>query len=177
MIDGADLEDGLLGVNGVIGYRAGERVAFEVEAEWLADSNKSDLDVAGSTGSHTVEIGEIWTLTANVRMFLPTDWRIQPSVIFGLGLQHSKLDVDLVTEGLETTDNLGTFDDLDADFELDRSRTKLTGAIRVGGGIDFYATPNIVGQLNATYVLPFNDVGSVMTTDYVSVVWRLIYRF
>ena len=72
VVDGADLEDVLLGVNGVVGYRAGERVAFEVEAEWLIDSNKSNLDVTGSAGSHTAEVEEIWTLTANVRMFPPT---------------------------------------------------------------------------------------------------------
>ena len=35
----SDLEDTLLGGNWVVGYRAGERVAFEIEGEWLIDSN------------------------------------------------------------------------------------------------------------------------------------------
>lgn len=176
-VDDADLEDALLGVNGVIGYRVGERVAFEIEGEWLVDSNKTDLDVTGSTGSHTAEIEEIWTLTANVRMFLPFDWRVQPSVLFGLGLQHSELDVRIATSGLTTTDEPTETIIIPADFRARESRTKLTGAIRVGGGIDAYATRNIVAQLNASYVLPFDEVASVMTTDYVSVVWRVIYRF
>jgi hypothetical protein len=174
-VRGADLEDVQVGMNGVIGYRAADSVAFEVEAEWLTDSNKSRINVAGSTERHTVEIEEVWTLTANIRMFPPTDWRIQPSALFGLGIQHSKLSVDLAMPGLTTTDSSGAIT-VPADFSLE-NKTKLTGAIRLGGGIDFYATPNIVGQLNATYVLPFDEVGSVVTADYMSFTWRVIYRF
>lgn len=176
VVDGADLEDVLLGVNAVVGYRVAETVAFEVEAEWLFGSNKSSLDVAGSMGSHSIEVEEIWTLTANARMFLPTDWWVQPSAIVGLGLQHSKLKTDIVTSGVMTTNTTGTIP-VDADFRIQETDTKLDGALRVGAGIDVYVTPNIVGQLNATYVMPFADVGRIMGPDYISLVWRLVYRF
>ena len=56
-VDGTDLEDDYwYGVNGVIGYRAGPRAAFELEYEGLIGSNKSKLDVSDSTGTHTVEV-------------------------------------------------------------------------------------------------------------------------
>jgi opacity protein-like surface antigen len=173
----SDLEDTLLGANWVAGYRAGERVAFEIEGEWLIDSNRSNLDVTGSVGSHTAKVSKIGTLTANVRMFLPFDWRVQPYVVFGAGVQHSSLEFDIVTSGVTTTDDdTGTIV-VPADFVMHSTRTELTGAIRLGGGIDAYATRNIVVQLNTTYVLPFEELGSIMTTDYIAVGGRLIYRF
>jgi hypothetical protein len=178
VVDGYGLEDTLLGLNGIIGYRAGQRVAFEVEGEWLVDSNKSNINVTGSTGLGTAKIKDIWTLTGNVRLFLPNDWRVQPSAVFGLGMQQSTLDVDIVTSGITTvTTGAPPVVTVPADFRLQPHQTKLTGAIRVGGGVDFYATPNIVGQLSATYVMPFAEVGPIMTADYMSLVWRLVYRF
>ena len=178
-VDGADLENAQFGVNGVIGYRAGALVAFEVEGEWLISSNKTDLNVNNSTGSHTAEVDEIWTLTANVKVYPPfTGWlkpfaRFQPFAKVGLGVQHSKLDTDIATSGLTT------------DFQIKKTTTKLDGALRFGGGIDIYATRNIVCELNATYVVPFAELGSTtregrggtVNADYVSVQWRLVYRF
>ena len=173
----SDLEDTLLGGNWVVGYRAGERVAFEIEGEWLIDSNRSNLDVTGSVGSHNAKVSKIGTFTANVRMFLPFDWRVQPYVVFGAGVQHSELEFDIVTSGVTTTDDdTGTIV-VPADFVMHSTRTQLTGAIRLGGGIDAYATRNIVVQLNTTYVLPFEELGSIMTSDYIAVGGRLIYRF
>jgi opacity protein-like surface antigen len=175
-VDGADLEDAMLGFNGVVGYRVAERLAFEIEGEWLTDSSKTDLDITGSTGTHTAKLDEIRVLTANLRMYLPFDWRIQPSAVVGVGLHHSKLSVHIATEGLTTTNPPGTIT-IPADFRAKDTRSKLTGAVRLGGGVEVYATPNLVGQINASYVLPFDDVANTMTADYVSLVWRLIYRF
>ena len=62
------------------------------------------------------------------------------------------------------------------DFRIKSSDTKLDGVVRLGGGIDIYATPNIVAAFSATYVAPFAEVGS-MTTDYVAIGWRILYRF
>jgi hypothetical protein len=180
-VDGADLEDAQFGVNGVIGYRAGAMVAFEVEGEWLISSNKTDLDVNDSTGSDTAEVDKVWTITANVKLYPPfTGWlqpfaRFQPFAKVGLGLQNSKLDRDIATSGLTTT-NLPETIVVSADFRYKKTSTSLDGALRVGGGIDIYATRNIVSELNATYVVPFSEVGFI-TTDYVSVQWRLVYRF
>ena len=185
-VDGADLEDGLWGINGVIGYRYAEMVAFEVEGEWLIDSNKSTLDIdestgIESTGSHKAKVEDIWTLTTNVKVY-PFTGRLQPFAVVGLGLHHSKLDIDVVTSELETTDDPPAktpphpITDLPADFRIKSSDTKLDGAVRLGGGIDIYATPNIVAAFSVTYVAPFAEVGS-MTTDYVAIGWRILYRF
>jgi hypothetical protein len=75
-----------------------------------------------------------------------------------------------------TTTNLPETIVVPADFRYKKTSTSLDGALRVGGGIDIYATRNIVSEINATYVVPFSDVGFV-NTDYVSVQWRLVYRF
>ena len=64
-----------------------------------------------------------------------------------------------------------------ADFATRESRTKLTGVVRLGAGIDVYATSNFVAQLGTTYVMPFDEVASILTADYISLSWRLIYRF
>jgi opacity protein-like surface antigen len=180
-VDGADLEDAQFGINGVFGYRAGALAAFEVEGEWLITSNETDLDVSGSTGSHTAEVSEIWAITANVKLYPPfIGWlrhleRFQPFAKVGLGVQSSKLDIDIESSGLTTTNGVDPTE-VSADFTIKKIETNLDGALRVGGGIDIYATRNIVSEINATYVLPFSDVG-FLKTDYVSVQWRLVYRF
>jgi opacity protein-like surface antigen len=181
-VDGAHLEDTQWGVNSVFGYRAGALVAFELEGEWLLSRNRTNLDINGSpAGSHTAEISNLWTITANVKAYPPFDGWLQPLVRFqpyfkvGLGLQHSELDIDIVTSGLSTTNTLGTIT-VPADFEIHSSETNLDGALRVGGGIEIYATRNIVSELNATYVVPFSNTATVQAF-YVSVQWRLVYRF
>jgi len=47
-------------------------------------------------------------------------------------------------------------------------------AMRFGGGIDLYATANVVVSLEADYVLPFGNLNSL---DYISIGWGLQYRF
>jgi opacity protein-like surface antigen len=182
-VDGADFEDGLLGVNALVGYRVAENVAFELEGEWLTESSESDLDVTGSTGRHRAEVKDIWTLTTNVKIY-PFTGRFQPFAVGGVGLQQSKLDVDIVTSGV-TTEALNpqpppdpplVLPDIGADFRIRKRNSKVDGAVRVGGGIDVYATSNIVGSLSVTYVHPFSQVGT-LRTDYVSLVWRVLYRF
>jgi len=194
-VNGADLEGAQFGVNGVVGYRAGALVAFELEGEWLLSTDESDLDVdsveeselggstilESSTGSHTAEIDDLWTITANVKVYPPfIGWlrplaRFQPFAKVGLGIQHAKFVSEIETSGLTTTDNAETII-VPADFSIRSTETHIDGALRVGGGIDIYATRNIVSEINASYVLPFTAVGPVKT-DYVSVQWRLVYRF
>ena len=55
-----------------------------------------------------------------------------------------------------------------------RSRTENEFAMRFGGGIDLYATKNVVVSLEADYVLP---VSSLSDLDYVSIGWGFQYRF
>jgi hypothetical protein len=189
-VDGADLEDALFGANGVIGYRLGEVVAFEVEGEWLISKNKSNLDVSAnstlvqeSTGKHKVEVKDVWNVTGNVKAYAPFEvftGRFQPFVKVGAGVQNSKVVTTVSTSDLSTIFN---FDPptkgpevVPADFQFRESKSSLDGVLRFGGGIDIYATRNIVVELNTTYVVPFAKMGS-MRADYVSVQWRLVYRF
>ena len=109
--------------------------------------------------------------------------RIRTFGVFGVGLQHAKLEFDVETAGLETMDTpptTGPFArppvDVPADFQIRRTKSQLDGALRVGAGIDVYATSNIAVELSATYVLPFAEVGSI-TSDYVALGWRVLYRF
>jgi hypothetical protein len=174
VVDGADLEAGFWGINGLIGYRVAELVAFEVEGEWLFGSNETDLDVDASTGTHRAEVGDIWTVTANLKV-LPFDGRFQPFGLFGLGVQHSSLEVEIVTSGLTTTTTPPPVV-VPADFVLRSNESITDGALRAGIGLDAYATENIVAQVKVGYVLPFSEVGD-LRTDYVSIQWGLIYRF
>ena len=96
-------------------------------------------------------------------------------------MQHAKFEFDVDTDDLMTIAppkplTPGPPLDVPADFKLKSSDSGLTGAIRVGAGIDVYATSNIAVELNTTYVLPFEKVGSV-TSDYMSLVLRVLYRF
>ena len=46
--------------------------------------------------------------------------------------------------------------------------------MRFGGGIDLYATQNVVVSLEADYVLP---VGKLEDLNYITVSWGFQYRF
>ena len=46
--------------------------------------------------------------------------------------------------------------------------------MRFGGGIDLYATKNVVVTVGADYVLPFDDLKDL---DYISIGWGIEYRF
>jgi hypothetical protein len=188
--DAEDFDAAMYGVNGVIGYRAGASVAFEAEVEWLLTSSESDFNVYSlaesgsvpelSTGSHKVKV-ELWTITANVKVYPPFEgWlrrleRFQPFAKVGLGAMHSKFDSDLETSGLTTTNEAETVT-VPADFEAHANETNIDAALRVGGGIDIYATRNIISEITATYVMPFTNEAP-FKTDYVSVQLRLVYRF
>jgi hypothetical protein len=187
-------DDTMFGVNGVIGYRVGPLVAFEAEVEWLLTSSKGGFNVdsvdesvtpaallQSSTGSHTVKVEDLWTITANVKIYPPFEgWlrrleRFQPFAKVGLGVMHSKFITDIETSGLTTTNEAGTVT-VPADFVGHWTDTSTDAALRVGGGIDIYATRNIISEINATYVMPFTNKAP-FKTDYVSVQLRLVYRF
>lgn len=194
-VNGSDLEDAQFGLNGVFGYRAGPLVAFEVEGEWIATENRSKLDVESfdlvppdelvfresSSGSHRVEIKDLWSVTANLKVYPPfIGWlrhleRFQPFAKVGVGVFHAELESSVDTRGLTATDEAGDIT-VPADFELREKESVTDAALRVGGGIDIYATKNIVSEINAGYFWPFTKLGPVRT-DYVFVQWRLTYRF
>jgi len=142
-----------LGVNARAGYRMHPYLAAEMQFEWLSESNieASGLDIAGL---------DSWVLTANAKGYILTllmnDFgiaRVQPFALVGVGMMQSEFD-DKV--GLDISDKDESF------------------AARFGGGIDLYITPNILGSVDVTYVLPGQDLFGL---DYVSFGWGLQYRF
>jgi hypothetical protein len=88
---------------------------------------------------------------------------------------HSKTDTDIETSGLTTTNEAEDIT-VSADFKVSDSETSTDAALRVGGGIDIYATRNIISEITATYVMPFTNK-TPFKTDYVSLQLRLVYRF
>jgi len=176
VVAGARLEDPFPAFDVLIGYRAHRHFALEVEGEVLFGSNESDLRVSGSTGRHFIEVEDLWTVTANVKAF-PLTGRIQPFGLLGLGLHHSEFAATVVTAGVTTTANtqMQTFV-LPADFTIVERDEELDGAVRAGIGVDLYATRQLVLELKADYVHPFDEVG-ILVTDYFSYRGTLLFRF
>lgn len=138
--------DDPFGVNVRAGYRINPNIAAEVQYEWLS---QADIDVSGTTFAKI----DTWALTVNGKGYILTG-RYQPFVVVGLGVMKVELEDTLGFIGSE-----GTFEDFVA---------------RMGGGIEVYITPNVVGNFDITYMLPASDVKDV---DYVSFGLGLQYRF
>lgn len=171
---GADLDDGLLGIGAVVGYRVTPNLAFEIEGEWLTGSNVSSFTIENTGETGTAEVKDLWTITANVRVY-PLTGRLQPFGVFGLGAYHSTLDVRASTTGL-TTPTDGTPPVVSADFEIDANESNLDGALRAGAGLDAYVTRHLAARVGFDYVHPFVDTGFIKT-DYISIRFGLLYRF
>jgi opacity protein-like surface antigen len=148
---GRGFEDWSIGAGGIAGYRATEWVSLELQGEWIN----------GFEGSNGLQPGELtvpevvdqYLATANAKLSLPFWGRFQPFAKYGLGATVAK-----------GRGNVGDFstDDVVSGF-----------AMRFGGGIDVYATPNIAFTLAADYVLADQGLG----LDYVPIYGGLTYRF
>ncbi|MCG8588858.1 MAG: porin family protein [Proteobacteria bacterium] len=125
--------------SGGLGVRAGYRVwkRFATELQW---EWQEGFDIAANDVDLITL--EAWALTANSRIYLGTE-RLQPNVIVGLGVYHAELDGG----GIE--------DDGETDL-----------VVRLGGGIDLYATEQIALSFEATYLLPKGDVDDLDTASF-----------
>ncbi len=103
------------------------------------------FDVSGSS----IEF-ETWTFTGNLKAYLLTS-QVQPYALFGMGVMQVEVDLP------------GGFTLQDEDF-----------VVRVGGGIDVYASENIVLSLEGVYVAAADDLNDF---NYVSLGWGFLYRF
>jgi opacity protein-like surface antigen len=145
---GMDIDSDLTwGLQARAGYRVHPLFGVEVNFEWLAE-----LDI------ETEEVGtlgelEVWTLTADAKLFLP-NWRNGQFFLHAgagaLGAEQKK------------TSAFGDSGDA-TDF-----------AARFGAGMDIYLTKNITVTVGASYVFP---TGNVKHLDYVSGNAGLQYRF
>jgi opacity protein-like surface antigen len=148
--------DESFGVNVHVGYRFHPNFSAEFQVEWLdgfdADASVMALPVGDIA---TVEI-EPRVFSLNAKGHLLTG-RYQPFLLVGLGALTAKVEVeDAVGFGLSDIERFSGF------------------AARFGGGIDVYATENIVVTVGADYVLPTGDVEDL---DFVSIGWGFQYRF
>ncbi len=148
--------DNSLGFNGRVGYRCHRWFSAEVEVEWL-DGFKSDASGADALGPLFSKIDfEPVVVTANMKGYILTG-RYQPFLLVGGGVMTAEAKLQSP-----------------APPGVRRSITDTEFAMRFGGGIDFYATKNVVVSLEADYVLP---VSSLSDLDYISIGWGFQYRF
>lgn len=144
------------GFKGRLGYRCHRYVSAEVQVEWI-DNFDGTLFQDGVGEVASIDFEPI-IVTANGRGYLPLfEDRLQPFVLFGAGLATVK----------ETAK-----DSLGSGQRASSRETEI--AIRVGGGLDFYATPNVVLTLETDYLQAF---GALDDFNYVSVGVGLQYRF
>lgn len=106
------------------------------------------FDVSGSSSG--VDEVEAWTFTGNLKAYLLTS-QVQPYALFGMGVMQVERDVG------------GGLTAQDEDF-----------VVRVGGGIDVYASEYIVLSLEGVYVAAADDLNDF---NYFSLGWGFLYRF
>ena len=146
-----------MGVNFWVGYRMHPRVAAEAQWEWLVPSDMAVTLKDSDTGEFLTDESAFevraWTVTANLKGYILTEGDIQPFLMLGGGIISGELDgrsaYGVSADGLSF---LG----------------------RMGGGLDYYFTPHIVGVAELSYVLP---TGTLKTFPYISGGVGLQYRF
>ena len=148
--------DDSFGFNGRVGYRCNRRFSAEVQTEWL---DGFDADLTQSRVDQLANITfEPLVVTANVKGYFLTG-RYQPFLLVGAGAMTADVNirnpVGLAFTGID-------------------SESKNAFAMRFGGGIDLYATENVVVNLEVDYVFPF---GKLDDLRYVTIGWGVQYRF
>jgi opacity protein-like surface antigen len=148
--------DDSFGFNGRVGYRCHRRFSAEVEVEWL-DGFKSDLTQPGFDQLAKVDYEPI-VVTTNVKGYFLTG-RYQPFLLVGAGA---------MTADMKLREPIGLA------FTGLHSESDTAFVMRFGGGIDLYATENVVLSVDADYVLP---LGNLDALDYITIGWGIQYRF
>jgi opacity protein-like surface antigen len=148
--------DDSFGFNGRVGYRCHRRFSAEVEVEWL-DGFKSDLTQPGFEQLAKVDYEPI-VVTTNVKGYFLTG-RYQPFLLVGAGA---------MTADMKLREPIGLA------FTGLHSESDNAFVMRFGGGIDLYATENVVLSVDADYVLPFGNLDAL---DYITIGWGIQYRF
>ena len=148
--------DNSWGLNGRFGYRCHSRFSIEAEVEWTngfeAHINKESSGKVGTTDLEPIVV------TTNAKIYLLTG-RIQPFVLAGVGLMRAEFK------------ERDTTPDPVPDGKKQRYR-KTRFTMKVGGGVDYYLTKNVVLSLDVDYVNAFS-----LDVDYLLVVGGVQYRF
>ena len=145
---------GTAGADVRAGYRIHRNIAAEVQFQWFSGT---DIKFGGVKA---LEL-ETWTVTGNLKGYLLTErieavllaGQIQPYLLAGVGLMH-----------FDRRDKVGLgFNDDGDDL-----------AVRIGGGVDIYATPDIGFYLDVTYLLTTGDVEGL---DHAGISLGALFRF
>jgi opacity protein-like surface antigen len=157
-VDAAEAQsEATAGANLRVGYRMHPRVAAELQWEWLAPSDIPLTIKRSSTGEFVSDDSAFevksWVVTANLKGYAVTTGNLQPFLLLGAGMMKGELD------GREI-------------YGFSADGFSFLG--RMGGGLDYYFTPHIVGTVDLTYVLP---VGDLSDFPYISGGLGLQYRF
>ena len=144
------------GANLRVGYRMHPRVAAELQWEWLVPTDIA-LTIKRDTGEFVSDDSAFevksWVVTANLKGYALTTGNLQPFLLVGAGVMKGEAD------GREI-------------YDFSVEGFSFVG--RMGGGLDYYFTPHIVGTVDLTYVLPVGDLSGF---PYVSGGLGLQYRF
>jgi opacity protein-like surface antigen len=126
-------------VNGALGYRCHSRFAVEGEVNYV-DGFKTDIRrIFLNVHRGEVDFQPI-VVTTNVKGYLLTG-RFQPWVQGGLGFMYARFKQLVLPKPVNQPSLVNKTRD---------EKTRL--ALRAGGGLDFYATKNIVLQVKADYI-------------------------
>ena len=145
--------DERFGLNARLGYRFHPHISAEFQLEWIPETDISaNPEPDPNFGNDAFNLERV-TYMANAKGYLGTG-SVQPFLLVGVGL----MTIDF--KGNKPFNNISSTEE---DF-----------AARFGGGIEVYATDNIVVNIDASYVLPAGDLKNF---DYLSIGWGFQYRF
>jgi hypothetical protein len=139
-----DLVDNSYGLAGRMGFRMGPMAAIELQGDWNYGLN----DLSGFSITANLRF---YPLTGVIDRVTGSSWfahRIQPYAVGGVGMISAKLPGERYRD--------------------------LSGAFRLGGGIDFYVTPRIALSLGSEWV---TGVGRLNDLGYVNAGLGLQYNF
>jgi opacity protein-like surface antigen len=134
-----------LGLDVRAGYRLHPNFAVEGNFQYFDEFR---FDVSGLD----IAEGEAWSFTGNAKGYLLTD-RFQPYGILGIGVLQAELG-DTIGIGL--------------------SEEQAAFMARFGGGLDCYATENVIFNAEFSYVLPAGDLDAF---QFIPLVFGIQYRF
>jgi hypothetical protein len=157
-------------ISGRGGYRCHPRYSVGTTLEYFGGF---DTDWSGATGMGSADI-DMFVGAVDIKGYLATG-RVQPYLLMGGGTMTVQTEVTnptAVQKSIPDPDNEGEY--LPVRGSVTQSRSYQDFVFRFGGGIDLYATENVVVNVGATYLLP---AGQVSTLDVFTFGGGIEYRF
>jgi hypothetical protein len=159
-------------VKGRGGYRCHSRYSVGATLEFFGGF---DTDWTGALGTGSDDI-DIFVATTDIKAYLLTG-RYQPYLLLGGGTMHHKTKVTNPT-GIVGTNVVVLPNEDTITFpvigSVDQSRSYTDFVVRLGGGIDIYATDHVVVNIDANYLAP---LGEVSGTSIYTIGGGIEYRF